>query len=476
MAGPRTSPSRPFAADSRLFLLAVSITALLMTACRETPPAPPEPARGLKAAAEGWNVVLLSVDTLRADRLGAYGYEGRPTSPHLDHLVAGGVRFANAHAPRALTWPSMASALTGLYPSGHGLIENGYSLPDDLATLPLVLEAAGYRTGAFLSNMCRANHRGWDDFSCSGGQDGKAVNQALEWLAQPAGEEPFFLWVHLFGPHSPYYNGGDLAATQLDPGYQGILGPKKWRLDQVMKQRLALIPRDLIHLDALYDAAVIGTDRFAGRLLDEVKQRPNTLIVFLADHGEELYEHNGYLYHACSVYQTTLHVPLAFVADGLLPSGASVPQDVELIDILPTMLDLLGLPAPPDLHGSSLVPYLQRPGEGGSGKPAYSEYGDTRIHTVVHDGWKLVDNPDNVQPVCMAGVPLDHYPLEPVELYDLRRDPGETVNVADQHPARVVALRELIAHRFAGLRNRSTPQDIPDDLREELEALGYLAN
>ena len=109
---------------------------------------------------------------------------------------------------RASTWPSLASVLTGLYPSGHGVNENGFGFPDGLPTLPKLLHAAGYQTGAFLSNMCQANHQGWDDFSCSGGQDGKDVRRALEWAQGVDAKRPFVLWVHLFGAHPPYYNGG----------------------------------------------------------------------------------------------------------------------------------------------------------------------------------------------------------------------------------------------------------------------------
>src|SRR6202035_3667047 len=119
--------------------------------------------RGLAGAARGWNLVLLSIDTVRADHLGAYGYRVRATTPRMDAVLASGVRFDAAMAQRAATWPSLASVLTGLYPSAHGVAENGYGFPDDLPTLPKLLHAAGYETGAFLSNMCQANHQGWDD-------------------------------------------------------------------------------------------------------------------------------------------------------------------------------------------------------------------------------------------------------------------------------------------------------------------------
>jgi len=441
----------------------------------------------LAGAARGWNVVLLTIDTLRADRLGAYGYTRRDASPRLDAQLHAGIAFDRAFAQRAATWPSLASLLSGLYPSGHGVEENGYGFPDDLPTLPKLLHAAGYRTGAFLSNMCEANHQGWDAFGCSGGKDGRSVQDALAWTTPATGAgppratpPPFLLWVHLFGAHPPYYNGGDLS-NRLDPGYQGSLGPKKWRLDAVMARHLRLDGADLRHLDALYDAAVMGSDRLAGELLAGLRRNgslDHTLVIVAADHGEELYAHNGYLYHACSVYQTTLHVPLGIAAPGLLPAGIRIPQAVELIDVLPTLLALLAVPPPQRLDGRSLVPYLERPGGGGSGKPAFSEYGASRIHTVVQQSWKLVDNPDGLAPACIPGGPGQpplRYPIGRIELYDLARDPGELRNLAAGDAPRVAELRRLIDQRFSHLPHRAHPQQVPEKLRKELRNLGYVA-
>jgi arylsulfatase A-like enzyme len=438
------------------------------------------PQRHLAGAAPGWNVVLLTIDTVRADRLGIYGYARRATSPRLDAQLSSGVVFDRALAQRAATWPSLASLLSGLYPSGHGVAENGYGFPDDLPTLPKLLRGAGYRTGAFLSNMCDANHQGWESLVCSGGKDGRTVQEALAWSGALDARRPFLLWVHLFGAHPPYYNGGDLS-SRLDPGYQGLLGPKKWRLDSVMIRHLRLDHADLQHLDALYDAAVIGSDRLAGELLAGLKHAgrlDRTLVVVAADHGEELYAHHGYLYHACSVYQTTLHVPLGIAAPGLLAAGARVPQAVELIDVLPTLLELLAVPRPARLDGRSLLPYLERPGGGGAGKPAFSEYGASRIHTVVERDWKLVDNPDRLDPACIPGPPGGpplRFPIGRSELYDLARDPGETANLAAGHRLQVAELSRLIEQRFARLPRRAHPQQIPEKLRKELSNLGYVA-
>lgn len=463
-------------------LTALAALAALAAGCgpREDAPAPPP---RLSGSASGYNLLLLSVDTVRADRLGAYGYTARVTTPRIDRLLASGVTFERAVAPRSITWPSLTSVLTGLYPSTHGVVENGYEIPDDVPTLPEVLRAAGYRTAAFLSNMCRANHRGWDDFACSGGRDGRTADAVLAWAADEAGRSgggpPFFLWVHLFAAHGPYYNGGDLAERQLDPGYEGPVAMNKRALDRVMTEPIALTSRDVTHLDALYDAALMGTDHVVATILDGLEREgllERTLLVFLADHGEELYDHNGYVYHACSVYESTLHVPLGITGLPDVTRGGRVSQPVELLDVAPTIYDLLGVTPPAVEQGVSLVPRLERPGAGGRGKPAFSDYGNEALRTVVYDGWKLIDNPNDLQPYCLPGAPQGHYPLEPLELYDLTADPEETRNLAAQEPERAAALERLIRRRFAGLARRGDKQELTPEMRKQLEALGYVAN
>ena len=467
---------------ARSLTLPLIVLALWCCGCRpEASPSEQTTAsqRPLEGEAAGFNVVLLSIDTLRADRLGSYGYSRYETSPAIDQLLNRGVRFDQAQAPRSITWPSLASTLTGLFPSGHGLIYNGYSLRDDQPTLPKILQENGYETAAFLSNMCKANHQGWDSFFCAGGVDQRVNRQATDWLETRESERPFLLWAHYFGPHPPYYNGG-ARAQEWDPGYDGVLTPKKGVLDRVVTDGPPLDDRDLEHLEAIYSAAVRGTDDLVSHLLEALEasgELERTLIVFLADHGEDLYEHNKYLYHACSVYQSSLHVPLGFVAPGLFPDG-EVLQPVELVDVLPTVLDLLGVGSPGCLHGTSLVPYLERPDRTGAGKPAFTEYGDTRIATVLHDGWKLVSNPDGMTPECMPKAPLDLYPIADVELYDLTSDPAERNNLADAHPDRVEKLRTLLkAHQADMCSPGGDPgsQEIPEDLKKELKALGYVA-
>jgi len=199
----------------------------------------------LTGAARGWNVVLISVDTQRADRLGGYGYQRRETSPRTDTLVFdAGVRFERAASPRGATWPAMASVLSGLYPSGHGVVRNGYRFPDDVPTLPLVLKDAGYQTGAFLNNMHKANHRGWDEFAYESGNESRLVAKAREWARGLDSSRPFFLWAHFFGPHSPYHVAKLLGEIpDVDPSYDVPDGYKMVTVLMAPKSSLAVRPQ-----------------------------------------------------------------------------------------------------------------------------------------------------------------------------------------------------------------------------------------
>ena len=435
--------------------------------------------KGLHGAATGWDLLLVSVDTLRADRLGAYGYDQRATSPALDALFASGVGFARTTAPRALTWPSLATVLTGQYPSGHGLLGNGYSFAEDQVTLPKLLRRAGYTTGAFVNNMIRANHQGWDLFNSAGGMDNRLNSRAVDWVGGLDGSAPHFLWVHYFGAHAPYRTAGRFATQLLDPDYEGPVQRGKKALAQITGEGVQLSEADLKQLNAVYDSAVMGTDRRVGLLLQalrEAGEMERTVVVFLGDHGEDLYEHNQYIFHSCSAYESALRVPLAFSAPGLIVGGGMVSQPTELADVMPTVLDLLGLEVPEEVQGVSLVPYLERPRRGGEGRPAFSEYGESRIHTVISGNWKLIANPDGYRPECLAGFPDYAYEIEPVELYNLADDPNERVNLAASHPRRVAELEALIQARFATLVEGREGQELPEDLKEELRALGYVAN
>jgi arylsulfatase A-like enzyme len=301
----------------------------------------------------------------------------------------------------------------------------------------------------------------------------------MGWIDGLPKQQPYLLWVHYMGPHRFYANGGELARRVLDPGYTGNLAPRKEVFRRLSRSKQRLTPRDVEHLDAIYDASVMTTDQWIAELLDALEaagRLERTLVVFFSDHGEELYDHNAYIYHSCSVYESTLHVPMGFVAPGLLEGGRSIAAPVELLDVAPTVLDLLGLPPLAEQQGASLVPLLDRPEAGGPTRAAFSEYGDSQLHTVFAGGWKLIDNPGGVTPRCDTPLPNGSYPIARSELYDLTADPGERRNLAARHPEKVAELQEQIRRRFSDGIDRSVPQQIPEDLKEELRALGYLVD
>ena len=470
--GPR-SPSPAAAA-----LFALAIAALVLASVEAWRPRAGERPSELAGKARGWNVWLLSLDTVRADRLNSYGYAVRETTRRLDGLIAHGARFERAMAPRAATWPSLGSVLTGLYPSAHGLVDNGYLFPDEIVTLPQILHAEGYQTGAFLANMCEANHRGWDRLFCARTVDTRIRPAVEEWMATVDPERPFLLWTHYFASHSPYTTGRRLAERELDPGYDGPVRPGKGALERIMRERIPLSEADLFHLDALYDGALVETDlrvaRLGGRLA-EAGLLENTIVVILADHGEDLYQHHGYLFHGCSVYQTSLQVPLAIVAPGVVPEELEVDQVVELLDVLPTLLELLGLQTPGELQGRSLVPALD-PALELAERPAFSEYGHSRARTVRAGDWTMVVNPDLARPSCVAGGPEDFYAIEAEELYDLASDPLEQRNLADERPQRAAELEAAIDARFELLPGDVRRQELPEEVKESLRALGYVVD
>lgn len=418
--------------------------------------------------------MLVTVDTLRADHLGAYGYSVRDTSPVMDSLIGSGIRFERAMAPRSLTWPSLASTLSGRYPRSHGVTTNGYSFDDRVATLPKLLTASGYQTGAFLGNMCKANHQGWDHFDCV--KDPKIARKALDWLGGLDRSRPFLLWTHYFGPHAGYQMGGGIGQS-LDPGYEGPVRTSGAVLKRLMREGIALDSRDVQHLNAIYDAAIMGTDERIGDLMTALEAGgflDNTVVVFVADHGEELYEHHDYIFHACSVYQNGLRVPMAIAAQDLLPAAVAVSEIVEVLDLLPTLLELLGIEPPSGLEGRSVLRHLEEPETRGWSRPAFSEWPEAGISTVVAGDWKLVDNPNEYSPTCVKGAPADFFPIAATELYNLAEDPNELVNLAASRPDKVKELEALIAARFKAVADQSQEQDVPDELKAQLRAMGYI--
>jgi arylsulfatase A-like enzyme len=430
------------------------------------------------------NLILVSIDTLRADHLGAYGYD-RETSPHIDALADDGVLFERAYAQSPKTAPSHMTLFTGLYPEAHR-VRNRMSgdarwlgrLSDDLPTLAEMLAAAGYRTVARTGggNMHGAIGfaRGFDSFETPEWSDAQGIFQAalenLEELA--AGSTPFFLLVHTYQVHAPYTPPPQERERFVDPDYSGEIvsdyetlaaeGPAEvhrafWR--RVDPESAA----DRRHLSDLYDACIHFTDGRLGLLLERLEalgRADDTLVVVLSDHGEEFGEHGGFGHDA--LWQELLHVPLVMrVPEGVRPGwrGRRIEASVGLVDVLPTLLELLELPVPAHLQGRSLVPLVER----GEHPPPWifaqhRERGDVAL---LADDWKLL---------------RDH---GDARLFELGADAGERNDLAEKRQAVRRALRAqaervlFISRAYWKLAREAPAAGLDPAERERLEALGY---
>jgi len=422
------------------------------------------------------NVVLVTVDTLRADHLGAYGYS-RPTSPGIDRLARQGVLFRNAESVQSATWPALASLHTAQPPGAHGVIWNGWHLREGATTLAGLLRAKGYDTSAFLTNMTGTRHPGFSRlFLARGGDqadmDRRATDAAVEHLRR-VGDRRFFLWLHLLSPHADYAPPPPHDTAFTRPGASSLSGTIG-QLADLRARGARLSDADVAHVVALYDGEVAYADTQVDRLLSELRERGlegSTLVVFTADHGEDLHEHNRYFFHAGSVYSSSLHVPLILSWPGALPAGARVDHPASLVDVAPTVLSLLGLPAPSSFLGKDLLPGRRVPARA----PRAVAYSETngKIFGARAVEWRFVYNPDELHPEALGGP----YPIGEVELYDLRRDPRERHNVAESRADLVASFTAQLLEWKQRERREGVPdQTVDEQTRQELKALGYIVH
>ena len=391
----------------------------------------------------GKNLVVILIDTLRADRLGAYGNRDGLT-PHLDRFAAEGVRFAEMRAPASWTLPSVASLMTGLHPQTHGAgVRYGEFAPTGLTggvrTLAETLRDAGfYNLGVYHNiyvNPAFGLQQGFDEYVSIEDRAAPLVDRALEGLRRTAPDRRVFLYLHLFDPHNPYEPPEEecrTVARRLVPGYRGKLGCAADRRPELPIPP----PADRRWHEALYDAEIAYTDRQVGRFLEglaDLDLDDDTVVLVVSDHGEEFwtrldreralgYEPNSD--HGHTVYDELLHVPAILRIPGREPKVVETPT--ELADLFPTLLRLAGV-APPPAQGRDLTPLLD--GAPPAGRPTL--LADLILHgpvrwSVRRGPWKLI-------------VPRD--PGPPLELYDLGSDPGELRDQAAARPDLVAALR-----------------------------------
>jgi arylsulfatase A-like enzyme/Flp pilus assembly protein TadD len=415
---------------TRTFRYRIALLLLICSGCAAPAPEPPPTSRAR-------HLVLITIDTLRADRVGAYGY-ARARTPRIDGLAARGVRFEHAYAPAPITLPSHASLLTGRYPPGHGSRHNGMRVDSAVPALATILSKAGFATGGFVSAFPLDRRFGLNNgFAAYGDRmprgtrgrfenerpGGDTVDEALAWLtptltASRANGGRIFLWVHLFEPHAPY-------------GQPGSGRPVADR----------------------YDDEIAESDAQIGRILDALGQdAASSVIVVAADHGEAFGEH-GEISHSLFVYDTTLRVPLVIAGPGV--PTRTVGSPVSLVDVAPTVLPLLGL-ARLDSDGVDLAPTFT--GADALARDLYAEswaplldFGWSPLRSLRSQGFKYIEAPR-------------------AELYETARDPDETRDLSAADAPRAAQLRDRLA-RYATGPIEAAPID--RDALARLQALGY---
>ncbi len=454
------------------------LIALLFLACQHPAARAPADQRA--------NLILITVDTLRRDHVGIYGYS-RPTTPHIDHFARSSLVFDDAIAVYSQTAPAHASLFTGMDPIVHGLLHNGAHLRPGVPTLASMLSAAGYQSAAFVSGFSLANShtglgRGFglydDNFDSSSGDSrdpaperraADTVQQALHWLERRA-HPPFFLFVHLFDPHYPY-DAPQPFLKRMQHEAEFYRFPVHADLSRLRSGGAR--SGELAEYGRRYDAEVAYADEQLDKLFAALEERhlfEHSFVVLLADHGETLDERPWVLDHGGRVTEEQIRIPLVVRP----PGGAKgrVSGAVHQLDVFPTLLAAAGLTVPKNLPGRSLLraPATQRllishawslpqrrPGTKASLAPGL-------ITALRAWPWKLVQYPKN--PSTGAAY---------TELYDLEHDPTEQRNLARERPKVTQLLKqELQKTRSAAAQHDMPPaEEPPASVREALRSLGY---
>jgi len=447
------------------------------------------------------NVLLISVDTLRADHLSTYGY-GRETSPRIDALAAEGVLFETVVSSTSWTLAAHAALFTALPDSVHGAFTPEDRLAPDRVTLSERLGDAGYRTAGFYSgpflHPAFGLDQGFEEWvSCTQAdvEHGSAETERLRGLRQRnrradvahedvtsplllAGvrdflerrtrEEdgrPFFLFVHMWDPHYNYIPPPPYD-TLWDPDYTGdVDGRGLWSFPASTEE---LAARDLAHLIALYDGEITFTDHHIGLMLDELDARglrEDTLVVLTADHGEEFFEHGSYGHHR-TLTDDVVRIPLVLRWPGRLTAGLRVPAQVRIQDVAPTILALAGVPGFEVAWGRDLGELLEGGGASGSDRPAISELYLEEQSALRSPPLKLI-RLDAYEPAQSFGFDLERDPLEQGALPDSDpRVPG----ISAAHAARLQEVRDLATVVGASGEGAEVPAEVLERLRE----LGYV--
>ena len=410
------------------------------------------------------NIILVSIDTLRADHIHGYGYE-RETTPTLDDLMQRGTSFLNTISPSPWTLPAHVSLFTSLYPHTHGVTDHMLAVNERVPALGELLGRAGYTAGAFTTspNLSPRHGFGWgfDAYVCKEERAPAVCERALAWLTQIQSKE-FFLFLHFFDVHNdytplPHY------LEMFESSYDGEIDGTGKILYEVRDGNMELSDEDVRHLIALYDGEIRQLDQTLGVFFGALEQKgllSNTVIIITSDHGEEFMEHGGVL-HGRTLYDELVKVPLILVGP-TIPAGKLIETQAELIDIMPTILELCGVRIPSGLEGRSLLALIS---QSDADWPEIA-FAEADHKNEVHDVKRIIRT--------------DRYKLyydrhtKQEELYDIVLDPGESNNILEQKPEVAEELRTKLRAWMATRKGNPTTFTLTDNEKERLRALGYL--
>ena len=408
-------------------------------------------------------VILVSIDTVRRDHVGAYGY-GKPTTPRLDALARGGILCEDAVSTSSWTLPAHLSMLTSVDPGAHGGTDMGHGYNRRVPTLASLLRKAGFATQAVTSHLYVSAVYGMDDGfdNMDFHQDRRATevaDRAIEILDR-VGDRPFFLFLHLYDPHW-HYDPPEAQRRLFEKPYVGTL-TGLWK-DFSKRDRFNTSSTDLDHLLALYDGEIRYADDEVGRVLDHAKARGldrGTLVVLTSDHGEEFLEHGSWE-HQKTLYEEVIRIPMVVAGPGIQPRKEK--WQTSLLDVMPTILAWTGVPASPSQQGRSL---LSTPG-------TRETYGETD-HTIYHTH-KVLLRAGAGSWKAILSLDADGKPVHE-EWYDLAADPGEATSTTLQNNvADAIRTRAIQRWRDARARNGPGPAvQLTPEQRERLRALGYV--
>ncbi|MBM3290533.1 MAG: sulfatase, partial [Candidatus Hydrogenedentes bacterium] len=437
------------------------------------------------------NLLLITTDTLRAGHLGCYG-NPNDTSPRADAVAKEGTLFEYAYAPKGSTWPSLATIQTGLHPVTHGVRYNGMTLDSKFDTLAEILAPHGYASALFIAN---GGQQRWEGFEMkvllkNEPRDRAVSDAAIDWL-EKNGDKKFYLWLHYMAPHGPYEPPKEFNRF-TDKNYSGSLDGSYDRLTRAFVKQEKLTDADLAYVRGLYDGEVAFNDDQVGRVLDKVASLgilDDTLVVISADHGEELGDHHGYWHHQASLYEGTLHVPLIFRLPGKVPAGVRDATPVSLVDIAPTVLELLGVDRPTAYEGVGLsAVFNKQPLDRG---PVIGEWGDKMLYIRTGDH-KYIYNPSGFEPPVkrernqanetQRGKNDHTLPMKKQELYAVASDPREQQEISGASADTIAKLEAELKTGYIDkfgwkLENKAEEklqQQLDPETRRELENLGYV--